>query len=82
MPRQKVIFFCNTGEVSETGITPESLCNAPFYYRMVTGDFVMRVQVSHDFIDTYDAATIMVMQDLNVWQKHVLKKPILILTLL
>jgi hypothetical protein len=67
-------FFCNTGEVSETGITPESLCNAPFYYRMVTGDFVMRVQVSHDFIDTYDAASIMVMQDLNVWAKACFEK--------
>ncbi len=67
-------FFCNTGVVSETGITPESLCNAPFYYRVVTGDFVMRVQVSHDFIDTYDAATIMVMQDLKVWAKACFEK--------
>ncbi|MGO4348552.1 DUF1349 domain-containing protein [Paenibacillus sp. MCAF9] len=62
-------FFCNNGAVSETGITPENLCNAPFYYKEVTGDFVMRVQVSHDFRDTYDAATIMVMQDLQVWAK-------------
>ena len=25
-------FFCNDGTVSEEGITPESLHNAPFYY--------------------------------------------------
>ena len=25
-------FFFNNGAISEEGITPESLCNAPFYY--------------------------------------------------
>lgn len=45
-------FFCNNGTVSEVGITPESLCNAPFYFTEVTGDFVMQVKVSHDFRDT------------------------------
>ena len=25
-------FFCNNGTVSEEGITPESLHNAPYYY--------------------------------------------------
>ncbi|MNI44691.1 hypothetical protein D3C73_990780 [compost metagenome] len=67
-------FFCNNGAVSETGNTPESLCNAPFYYTEVTGDFVMRVQVSHDFKDTYDSATIMVMQDFQVWAKACFEK--------
>ena len=46
-------FFCNNGAVSEEGITPESLCNAPFYFTEVTGDFVVQVKVSHDFRDTY-----------------------------
>lgn len=67
-------FFCNTSVVSEAGITPESLCNAPFYYTEVSGDFVMRVQVSHDFKDTYDSSTIMVMQDFKVWAKACLEK--------
>lgn len=67
-------FFCNTSVVSEAGITPESLWNAPFYYTEVSGDFVMRVQVSHDFKDTYDLATIMVMQDFKVWAKACLEK--------
>ncbi|OOM79323.1 hypothetical protein CLPUN_16930 [Clostridium puniceum] len=66
---EKSDFFCNNGEISEEGITPESLCNAPYFYTEVTGDFVMRVKVSHDFKDTYDSSSIMVMRDLNVWAK-------------
>lgn len=62
-------FFCNNGAVAEEGLTPENLTNAPFFYTEVTGDFVLRVKVSHDFRDTYDSASIMVMQDLSVWAK-------------
>lgn len=62
-------FFCNHGAIGEEGITPESLCNAPFYYTEVEGDFVMRVKVSHDFKDIYDSASIMVMKDLSYWAK-------------
>lgn len=62
-------FFCNGGPVSEEGITPDSLCNAPFYYTEVEGDFVMRVKVSHDFKDTYDSSSIMVFQDETHWAK-------------
>lgn len=57
----------NKGAIGEEGITPESLCNAPFYYTEITGDFVMRVKVSHDFKDTYDSASIMVMRDMKNW---------------
>lgn len=67
-------FFNNNGAVSETGISPDSLTNAPFYYKEVTGDFVMRAQVSHGFKDTYDAATLMIMQDLQVWAKACFEK--------
>lgn len=67
-------FFCNHGGISEEGITPESLLNAPFYYTEVKGDFVLRVQVSHDFKDTYDAAAIMVMKDMDVWAKACFEK--------
>lgn len=62
-------FFFNNGSVSAEGITPESLCNAPFYHTEITGDFVMRVKVSHDFKDTYDSASIMVMHDMQNWAK-------------
>lgn len=67
-------FFCNNGVISETGASPQNLLNAPFYYTEVSGDFVMRVQVSHEFKDTYDAAAIMVMQDVSVWAKACFEK--------
>ncbi len=67
-------FFCNNGAIAQEGITPESLTNAPFFYTEVSGDFVMSVQVSHDFQDTYDSATIMVMKDYDVWAKACFEK--------
>ena len=60
-------FFCGSIDECEEGILPESLCNAPYYYTEVEGDFVLRVKVSHDFKDTYDSASGMVMKDLNCW---------------
>jgi len=65
----KTDFFCNNGAISATGITPESLTNAPFYYTEVLGDFVFQAKVSHAFRDTYDSATLMVMKNMNVWAK-------------
>ena len=38
-------FFCNDGTISEEGVTPESLHNAPFYYTEISGDFVLTVKV-------------------------------------
>lgn len=67
-------FFCNNGAISEEGITPETLCNAPFYYTEVDGDFVMRVKVAHDFKDTYDSASIMIMIDMQNWAKACFEK--------
>ena len=67
-------FFCNSGSVSEEGITPESLGNAPYYYTEFPGDFVLQVKVSHDFKDTYDSASVMVMVDLKNWAKACFEK--------
>jgi len=67
-------FFCSNGGASGSGITPGAVCSAPFFYTEVTGDFVLRVQVSHAFQDTYDAAAIMVMKDLRVWAKASFEK--------
>lgn len=66
---EKSDFFCNNGAVSEEGITPESLANAPFFYKEVTGDFVMRARVQVDFQDVYDAACLMVRASADVWGK-------------
>ena len=60
----KTDFFCGSIDECEEGILPESLCNAPYYYDSeLEGDFVLRVKVSHDFRDTYDSASVMVMKD-------------------
>ena len=55
-------FFCGGTTDSEEGVLPKSLCNAPYYYTEIEGDFVLQVKVSHDFKDTYDSASVMVMQ--------------------
>lgn len=58
-------FFCGSIDECEEGILPESLCNAPYYYTEIEGDFVLKVKVSHEFKDTYDSASVMVMKDLT-----------------
>ncbi len=67
-------FFCNSGSVSEEGITPESLCNAPYCYTEFEGDFVLQVKVSHAFKDTYESASVMVMVDQQNWAKACFEK--------
>ena len=62
-------FFCGGETTSEEGILPESLCNAPYYYTEVEGDFVLKAKVSHEFKETYDSASIMVMHDMTNWAK-------------
>ena len=74
LPTPQSDFFCNSGSVSEEGITPESLCNAPYYYTEFEGDFVMQAKVSHGFNDTYDSASLMVMVDLQNWAKACFEK--------
>ena len=43
----KTDFFCGSMDECQEGILPESLCNAPYYYTEVEGEFVLRVKVSH-----------------------------------
>ena len=67
-------FFCSSESAGEEGITPESLCNAPYYYTELKGDFVFKVKVSHDFVSTYDAAVVMIMKDMTCWAKSCFEK--------
>ena len=67
-------FFCSSESAGEEGITPESLCNAPYYYTEIKGDFVFKVKVSHGFVSTYDAAVVMIMKDMTCWAKHCFEK--------
>ena len=62
-------FFCGGSTTSEEGILPESLCNAPYFHTELEGDFVLTVKVSHAFRETYDSASVMVMQDMENWAK-------------
>lgn len=62
-------FFCGGSATSEEGILPESLCNAPYFHTEVEGDFVLTVKVSHAFKETYDSASVMIMQDMQNWAK-------------
>ena len=45
-----------------------------FYYTEQTGDFVLTVRVSHNFRDTYDSASVMVMADMQNWGKACFEK--------
>lgn len=65
----KTDFFCGSIDECEEGILPESLCNAPYYYTEIDGDFVLKVKVSHDFKETYDSASVMIMADDSHWAK-------------
>lgn len=67
-------FFCSSESAGEEGITPESLCNAPYYYTEIKGDFVLKVKASHNFVSTYDAAVVMIMKDMNCWAKLCFEK--------
>ncbi|MDD6665088.1 MAG: DUF1349 domain-containing protein [Eubacterium coprostanoligenes] len=62
-------FFCGGSTTNEEGILPKSLCNAPYYHTDIKGDFVLTVKVSHEFKETYDSASVMVMQDMENWAK-------------
>lgn len=43
--------------------------NAPFFYQEVSGDFVLRAKVSHDFVSTYDACALLAMDHEKLWAK-------------
>lgn len=62
-------FFCPAQNECESGFLPQTLCNAPFYYTEIEGDFVLKVKVSHDFEYTYDSASVMIMKDFKCWAK-------------
>ena len=66
-------FFYSSESAGEEGM-PESLCNAPYYYTELKGDFVLKVKVSHDFVSTYDAAVVMIMKDMACWAKSCFEK--------
>ena len=49
--------------------TDEVITSAPFFYREVSGDFVLRARVKHDFASTYDACTLLALDHERLWAK-------------
>lgn len=43
--------------------------SAPFLYQEITGDFVFRAKVHHDFISTYDACVLLAYDHETLWAK-------------
>ena len=62
--------YFNYGEGLESqGMPDQSVGNAPYYYTLVEGDFVLRVKVSLEFKADYDACAVLLMQDALRWGK-------------
>ena len=58
-------------------VNPESgekILNAAYYYKMVTGDFILCAKVTHEFVSTYDACALLAMQDDVTWGKLCFEK--------
>lgn len=49
--------------------TEKATTSAPFLYQEVTGDFVFKAKVSHDFIATYDACVLLALDNEKLWAK-------------
>lgn len=43
--------------------------DAPFFYKEVEGDFILRANVSHDFVSTYDACVLLALDHDKLWAK-------------
>lgn len=43
--------------------------DAPFFYKEVEGDFILRAKVSHDFVSTYDACVLLALDHDKLWAK-------------
>lgn len=60
--------------IPENGKFTEHQGNAPFFYKGIEGDFVIKTKVRPNFNTTFDAACIMVIQDENTWEKAAFEK--------
>lgn len=49
--------------------TNEVTANAPFFYKEVSGDFLLRARVSLDFTSTFDACVLLALDNERLWAK-------------
>lgn len=47
----------------------EITTTAPFFYKEVSGDFVFRAKVKHEFLSTYDACVLLALDTDQLWAK-------------
>lgn len=59
--------------VKENGAFPEPVATASLFYAELTGDFVFKTKVELEFKNTYDAASLMIYENENVWAKLALE---------
>lgn len=43
--------------------------DAPFFYKEVEGDFILKAKVSHDFVSIYDACVLLALDNDKLWAK-------------
>ena len=67
-------FFFRSRVDADPAHAPGATFTAPFYYTEVSGDFVLKAEVSLAFVDTFDSAALMVMADPLVWAKACFEK--------
>lgn len=58
----------------EDGTLEKPVCNAPFFYIDVEGDFVFSAKVRPNHRYVYDACAIMCIEDENIWMKLAYEK--------
>lgn len=65
------------GEKTDYFVNPETfevLANAPFVYKEVSRDFVIKAEVSHSFTSTYDACVLFAYNNEKEWAKACFEK--------
>lgn len=50
-------------------LNDEANTSAPFLYQEVSGDFVFKAKVQHDFVSMYDACALMALDNEKLWAK-------------
>lgn len=50
-------------------VNGEVTADAPFLYEEITGDFVLRARVHHEFLSTFDACVLLALDNEKLWAK-------------
>lgn len=70
----KTDYFNFGTALNERGLPDQSVLNAPFYFKRLHGDFVLKVKVSLEFLSNFDACAVLIMKDELTWGKLCFEK--------